>query len=178
MEPTLRSRNFAISSSAPDVLEVDGMTVTAKTAGYATLTAQVLFHNITKECVLDVEVLPTGLVSIQIKSSKPVLSLTDSGAQLTVTGKINTGANADLTNAVITYVSMDPSIVAVSETGFITPVARGTTEIKVSVTLDGITIEGVLPISVGSSKKRIFGFNARALAMATRWHWPPESWHG
>ena len=28
---------------------------------------------------------------------------------------------------------------------------------------------------VGSSKKRIFGFSARARAMATAWHWPPDS---
>ena len=31
---------------------------------------------------------------------------------------------------------------------------------------------------VGSSKNRIFGFSARALAIATRWHCPPDSWHG
>ena len=31
---------------------------------------------------------------------------------------------------------------------------------------------------VGSSKNRIFGFRASALAIATRWHCPPESWQG
>ena len=31
---------------------------------------------------------------------------------------------------------------------------------------------------VGSSKQRISGLSARARAIATRWHWPPDSWKG
>ena len=46
------------------------------------------------------------------------------------------------------------------------------------ITLSTSPVSSGSSAEVGSSKKRIFGFRASALAIATRWHCPPESWQG
>ena len=65
------------------------------------------------------------------------------------TGSLTDGTSADLTTAAISYISNNTSVATVdASTGLITAVSLGTANISVSVTLDGITKNATMPVTV------------------------------
>lgn len=62
--------------------------------------------------------------------------------------KKKNGEDADLTNLKIAYSSDNNAVAMVDDKGMVTAVGNGTTQIKVTVVKDGITIEDTFPVTV------------------------------
>ena len=92
---------------------------------------------------------PPTLETVSISSDKSEL-LAGQTAQLRVSGVMTSGDAADLSgeNTSINYVSSNPEFATVNESGLVTTVAPGTTTITTVVTLNGVTKQAEIQISV------------------------------
>jgi uncharacterized protein YjdB len=95
------------------------------------------------------EALPS-LVSVQLASEKPEL-MAGQTSRLTVTGTLGDGSSLDLgtlAEAVKSFTSTDESIAIVDSGGIVKAVQPGTATIRATVTLNGVTKEADIPITV------------------------------
>lgn len=100
--------NYSWSSSDSSIANISSEgTVTAMATGTAIVT---LTDGLGNSLTINIEV-----SELTISADTEVLSISDSGSQLTISGG----------NGPYTYTSSDPSIAAVDNSGFITPVASG-----------------------------------------------------
>lgn len=89
-------------------------------------------------------------------------------AHVIVSGALANGVAADLYQATKTFVSENPEIAAVTETGYITALSEGEATIRVSVTLEGVTKttsfsvtvtqKGSVPPAAFSAQKHKYSF--------------------
>ncbi len=80
------------------------------------------------------------LNAVNIKADKDVFSKTQTG-MLNITGKLESGLDADLTKATIQYKSSNPEVASVDKNGVITPNKEGNAELNAIVNLYGTIIE-------------------------------------
>lgn len=91
---------------------------------------------------------PSSLDSVSVSLSNTSI-LTTGTSQASVTGTRADGNTADLSGASITYSSSAPEIASVdSNSGLITAHSVGSTQITASITLNGVTREGTVPLNV------------------------------
>lgn len=95
-----------------------------------------------------------GLSAVTLSSDKTVLTRAQTTA-LTVTGELNTGVSADLSSAVIEYISSNPEVASV-ENGIVMAYNCGQTQIIASVTLNGVKVQSnLLTIDVTTNAETI-----------------------
>lgn len=87
------------------------------------------------------------LAEVSMEADKTKLGLMDQ-AQLTLKGKMNQGAAADLSKAQIVYTSDKPEIATVDSTGKVTPVGAGKASITALVTMDGVSLSASVAFTV------------------------------
>ncbi len=92
------------------------------------------------------------LSKAEIASNSFVMSLETKGLNLSVEGFDDEGNTVDLTDATISWQSSAEGIAAVDNTGKVTPVAVGTADITVTVSLDNITVTDTRTVSVREGK--------------------------
>ncbi|MGM7722459.1 galactose-binding domain-containing protein [Metabacillus sp. Hm71] len=90
---------------------------------------------------------PVELASVTVTADKNQL-ISNTSTLLHVTGKMNTGADASLENAKIVYESLTPELASVDSSGKVAALKEGKAEIKVTVTLDGVTKSSSITLSV------------------------------
>jgi uncharacterized protein YjdB/O-glycosyl hydrolase len=125
------------------VVDLNGL-VTGVKFGTAVITAATVDGNKTAQC--NVTVLPI-LKNITVKADKTLLK-GGSTAALTVEGIMTDELKADLSKATIEYSSDNEKAATVSDTGIVTAVGDGTANIKVIVTLEGISREASIALTV------------------------------
>ncbi|MDF2881084.1 MAG: hypothetical protein K0R54_1641 [Clostridiaceae bacterium] len=75
--------------------------------------------------------------------------------EISVIGKLKSGSTADLSKAQIMYTCDNENVATVDDSGKVTAVGEGKANIKVSVTLDGITCENSIEIVVDGTAPTI-----------------------
>lgn len=151
---------FSTSDSAIAIVSSEGV-VTAVAKGQVTISVDVTIGGVTRTGTLPINVVEPTLDTVTLKSNK-LQMLVGRSAQLTVTGTLNNGKPADLTGAAISYEPLTPVLASVSSDGIVTALRVGEVDIKVSVTLGGVTREATLedvinvidPENIVSSKTR------------------------
>jgi len=89
---------------------------------------------------------------------------TGSTASLTLTGKMNNGITADLSQAQITFTSSNEQIAKVSQTGTITAVGEGIAKIRATVKIAEMTKEAEVQITVdGTAAVTAFSISGTAV---------------
>ena len=129
-------------------IDSDSKEITAVGEGIATIQASVVEDGKTVEGSVQLTVMKETLTEIDLISDKMGLSSGDT-AQLSVTGKLNTKADADLSNAAMEFATSNSNVATVDKsTKILTAVGNGTATITAKVTLDGVTLEKSILISV------------------------------
>ncbi|MEG2378398.1 MAG: Ig-like domain-containing protein, partial [Clostridia bacterium] len=83
-------------------------------------------------------------------------------------GRMQSGKSAPLSNAKITYKSANPKVASVSAAGVVKALAKGSSDVSVSVTLDGVTRSTVVPVVVGDCKTESTIFTKSKVAAARK----------
>ncbi|MFK7696968.1 glycoside hydrolase domain-containing protein [Paenibacillus sp. HJGM_3] len=89
-------------------------------------------------------------ISLRLASGKSKLAVGDTDS-ITVSGKMTDGGLGDLATAQIVYESGNTNLVTVDGAGKLTAVGAGSTNIKVTVTKDGVTRNASLPVRMISA---------------------------
>ncbi len=161
----------------------DNGVITAKADGNTTVTVTATSNNIsvTKEIpvLVDGNGESSTLGQVIISANSFVTSLDSDGIQLTAHGKSASGnTNINLTNASITWESLDEDIITVDENGFAKPVALGSAEIKVTVSLDGAEASAGAFVSVREGKTGRSFYTDKKVAAAreniTKYSWAKD----
>ncbi|MBQ9967960.1 MAG: heparinase II/III family protein, partial [Oscillospiraceae bacterium] len=138
---------------------VEPQTVTAKNVqlkkGTNVLTITTPESSTTTQLLMikDITFTMTGSVDLSSEDGLAISPDDADGITLRLSGKDAHGRAMDLTDAVISYESMDPSIVTVSDDGVVMPVSEGSTLVKAVVTMtDGAVYTAETWITVKDGK--------------------------
>jgi len=135
---------YKSSDNSIATVSEDG-TVTAKSAGKVTITAEHAEKNRTSE--IEIEVLPTRIITAQAEISPKTVEV-GSLATVTAKGYLTTGDPADMTNGEFSYEALTPEILKVDENGNISTHRAGTGKIGVTLTLNGSSAYAEAEITV------------------------------
>ncbi len=148
-----RDYTVRFESDNTEVASIEGNNMSTKLSGNANITVYVTFNGAEKSASTKINVVPVALASISAKTEDTVVSAADvDGSKLIVTGKNNDGSNADLSDAIITYESLNPEIVAVTDEGYVISLSRGAASVKVIANLGGVEFEYIADV-ISSSQK-------------------------
>ena len=101
--------------------------------------------------------------------------LIDETANISVSAILGSGSPADLSTATVTYTSDNPSVATVAN-GVVTGISAGTTNIRVSVTLGGITEISIVTVKViGDIQTVKYDFKAGVTATIEANGWRVEA---
>lgn len=138
-------------SSNPEIISVNDGVVTANGIGSGDITVKVTTTNgkVIQSNTITVQVLPI-LEDVTVKSDKIFLT-SGATATLSVEGAITDGVRADLSKAQIVYSSDNEQIATVDANGAVNARGEGIVNIGVSVTLNDITRESRVKITVDTA---------------------------
>ena len=151
---------FSYDSSDSDVAEVSesGM-ITAAGIGETTITVTAKANGDIKTKEISVKVVPQGapteekdLFNVEIEAPFFVMNPDTEGVQLEVIGKADDGTDVDISNAQVAWVTENPEIAEVSDTGYATPKGLGSAKIGVTVLYEGTEKSAEVYISVREGK--------------------------
>lgn len=143
---------ITLSSSAPDIVAVEGLELVAAAPGEAKITVTAQLGKTEKIAEFLVTVQPEAIGSVKVTTERRYLKPDDSGVQLYTQFVSNIGKPILSEGLKIIWRSENPETVKVNETGFVTPVSLGWAKIVASVPVDGKTYEGEISILVKEGK--------------------------
>ncbi|MBP3039041.1 lamin tail domain-containing protein [Bacillaceae bacterium Marseille-Q3522] len=127
----------AVSGSRPEV-QWNGLEFGDQYSWYAK--AQDMNGNIAYSDIQTFVTMNPTLEIVTITSNNTSLEKTETD-KLTIKGKLNNKEDADLSKAIIKYISSNPSVASVDDQGVITANNVGSADITAVVTLDGIEVQ-------------------------------------
>ncbi len=153
----LSDADVRFASGDPSVATVDAAgVVTAIAAGSATIEATATLGGVTVRGAVDIAIAAPALASVEAALRSAALFVGDE-ARIALTGTLNNGEPADLSQATVAYASNDETVAVVSQDGRIAVVGPGAATIDVSVALGGASLTASIDITaepVTSSKTR------------------------
>ncbi|GIP32497.1 heparinase II/III family protein [Paenibacillus sp. J2TS4] len=143
--------NLSYSSDDSQIASVDesGL-ITGLAEGSTYIRVQAEADGLAADQAIRIQVMNAKLESVVLELDGAPLPLMGT-RQLRVSGKLSSGADANLSGAVIQFQSDDPETVSVDDTGQVTGLKLGTANIHAQVTLASITQSAELPIEVTNS---------------------------
>ncbi|HZG75324.1 MAG TPA: Ig-like domain-containing protein, partial [Paenibacillus sp.] len=145
----LSTVTYSSSNSSVATVNSSGV-LTAAGSGTANITAQTTIGGVTKSATISVQVQSAILDRIAATIADATLGLSQQG-QISISGTMTNGTALNLGSSTESFTSLNTSVAIVSSSGVVTPVAPGTTKIKVDVSLGGVTKTKSVNISVLSS---------------------------
>jgi len=148
-------RNFTAAVSGDGEATVSGNSITAVKAGKIKLSADVSYNGESFTAKTELEISPEGFSSVKLSSDSQVMKPNSAGGSIAVTALNHLGAEIPLTeDDTVVFSSSDDTVVSVDEDGYMTPNGKGTATISAKVTIDGVTKEGFLNVSVRDGKTK------------------------
>ena len=139
---------YTYASDDPQVATVNAQgLVSATHPGTTRMTVSASLYGETATRSFDLEVVDLALQSVSIVMDRASLILNKT-ATLQVKGTLTDNTQANLSNAVITYTSDNPSIVSVDPQGVVSGLQLGSATIQAVVTLAGQTLSASYPLTV------------------------------
>ncbi|MBP3633845.1 MAG: hypothetical protein J6J43_04645, partial [Oscillospiraceae bacterium] len=173
------TNHYILTSSDPNVVQVDGMTVTAKGVGTATvtLTGEIDYKPVTAQVTYTVK--DANIASAELTAENTAVKPGSEPAPLTLTlYGVDGAAMTELPEgAVVSYTSSEPSVVSVDAQGIMTIGKVGSALVTASVTESGHTVEASLWITVteGKTEPTVYTYEERATAQENvlkySWAW-------
>ena len=144
--------NITVVCETPDILDIEGNTVTGLRVGEGRIRVSAELNGTAVTNTLQVPVTSDGLSRIEVIAIPRVIAEDSKGTQINVRGKTYSGEDYSLDGVEIAYQSMNTSVANVSDSGFVTPVAKGSTEVQVTVQQGKNRYTGKITILVGKGK--------------------------
>ncbi|MBQ9986259.1 MAG: S-layer homology domain-containing protein [Oscillospiraceae bacterium] len=141
--------------------------INAVGVGNATITVKATVNGEEFTDTIEVSVIIPEISEIITETIKYILVSDSVGKQLSVSAKMSDDTDVDMQAAEVAFESLDESVATVSADGIVTPVAKGTAQIKVSVTYKGKTVDKTVSIPVTETpiyEKKIVDFKAQKAA--------------
>ena len=140
------------SSSDAGVATAHNRTLQALGAGQAEITVQGELAGNRAQAAMSVTVRDPQSIQITVGADSLIMKPEAKGIQLYVEGKRADGTQVDLSKAERKFVSENPEIAAVSQTGFVTPISVGDARITVTVDYAGQTLTGSVTVTISAGK--------------------------
>ncbi len=126
----------------------DDGTVTAISEGTAEITVSTTIDGNPYTDTVSVTVTQPKIKEVLAKAPKYILASDSDGEAITVSAKLDTGADIDMNAATVSYESLDTTVANVSASGVVTPVAVGTADIKITVTYEGRSADTTVSVPI------------------------------
>ncbi len=134
--------------------------------GTTEMTVTAAFGDKTVSKTVQVNVIEDGFADVLVTAPSKVLMTGGEGTDVAVSAYDNNGNLLDISDAVITYISDNESVISVDEEGHVTPISEGVAKITATVSLDGITHSGDITLSSRKRKVSSTYYTAKRVANA------------
>lgn len=158
--------NLVCVSKDIDIASVNGKTLTAHSLGSTEIEITATLAGLTKSFLLPVTISEPGFDKVRVEADTYFMHPDSSGVSLSVIGLDSLREEISLSEAQISYESMDPNVVTVTNEGLVLPVEEGEGLIRVSVTLGGISRKGEIRLTVSRGKTERSIYRADMVAAA------------
>ncbi|MBQ7120171.1 MAG: S-layer homology domain-containing protein [Oscillospiraceae bacterium] len=175
-----RDITYHFASDNTEVASIDGNTMSTLKEGEATITAYVTFNGIEKTVSKKIKVVPVSLERIEAHTEDNIVSSIDKdGSQIVVKGINNDGSEGNIDGATYVYENLTPDLIDLSEDGKVFSIARGAAQVKVIMTLGGLSFECIADVISSSQKTEptLYTYEMRqnALYNISKYDWAKSS---
>ncbi|MBE6965234.1 MAG: hypothetical protein E7441_04275 [Ruminococcaceae bacterium] len=148
------AKKYTLISDKPSIVKVtDDGKLEAVGEGTATITANVTYGDYTFSPTATITVTPKGFTTVSLSAEKTVMAPYGEGSRIAVRALDNLGDEMIIPEGTETvYRSSDESVVTVDENGYMTPHSQGSATVTATLTINGITLNGSLNVSVRHGK--------------------------
>ena len=175
-----RDITYYFTSDNTEVASIDGNTMSTLKEGEATITAYVTFNGIEKTVSKKIKVVSVSLERIEAHTEDNIVSSIDKdGSQIVVKGINNDGSEGNIEGASYVYENLTPDLIDLSEGGKVFSIARGAAQVKVIMTLGGLSFECIADVISSSQKTEptLYTYEMRqnALYNISKYDWAKSS---